>query len=129
MKKQTMPLIEKLAALEHEAAKFGFKWETPDQIIQQIQSELAEIDVHLKDGNHSKLQDEIGDLLHAAFSLCIFCKLNAYDTLEKSIEKFERRFRSVQAIAKASGFTHLNGQSFETLMAFWDKAKQQEESI
>lgn len=119
-----MRTLEKLLALENEAAEFGFKWENPQQIIVQIQNEIAEINVHLQDHDQAKLQEEIGDLLHAAFSLCVFCRFNPTQTLAKSIDKFEKRFRSTQDLAKAEGLATLNGQSFAKLMMLWDKAKQ-----
>ncbi len=120
-----MKILKKLIHLENEAANFGFKWENAKQIMAQIRSEIDEIEVHLENPNEkNKLQEEIGDLLHAVFSLCIFCKFDASETLQNSIEKFERRFRETQKLAKNQRLVDLNGQSFEKLMAFWNKAKE-----
>lgn len=119
-----MQLLEKLSLLEKQAHEFGFKWETAEQIMAQIRSETAEIEVHLQDQNQKKLQEEIGDLMHAVFSLCIFCQFNPEKTLSESVNKFERRFRATQEFAKQEGLTTLNGQSFKKLMELWDKAKQ-----
>lgn len=118
-----MDLLKKLTTLEHEAAEFGFKWETADQIMAQIRAELIEIEAHLEDGNRTKLQEEIGDLIHAAFSLCVFCQFDANETLAKSITKFENRFKAVKTIAAEKGYDNLQGQSFQKLMEFWDQAK------
>jgi len=119
-----MTIFDKLIRLENEAADFGFKWETVNQIKDQIISELTEIDVHLNDPIKNKLQEEVGDLLHAAFSLCVFLKLDPKVTLEKSIDKFERRFNAVKQIAKQKNLTSLNGKSFDELMHFWNQAKE-----
>ena len=35
-----MKILKKLTDLENEASTFGFKWETAEQIISQIQSEI-----------------------------------------------------------------------------------------
>lgn len=121
-----MNILEKLTNLEHEAADFGFKWETSNQIIEQIKSEITEIDVHLKDGDQNKLQDEIGDLLHAVFSLCIFNQFDPEKTLSNSIKKFERRFKLVEQLAKEKGLNNLHGLSFQELMSYWEQAKQLE---
>jgi uncharacterized protein YabN with tetrapyrrole methylase and pyrophosphatase domain len=118
-----MDILKQLAHLENEASEFGFKWENPSQILDQIRSEIAEIEIHLKDQDKTKLQDEIGDLLHAAFSLCVFCKLDAHETLKNSVDKFERRFRETQILAKEEGFNNLNGQPFKKLMDLWNAAK------
>lgn len=119
-----MNTFEKLTLLENEASNFGFKWETAEQILTQIRNEIAEIHVHLTDQNKLKLQEEIGDLLHAAFSLCVFCQFNPEETLKNSISKFENRFRAIQQLSREEGLTSLQGQSFEKLMVLWDKAKQ-----
>ena len=118
-----MNILTKLASLEKKASDFGFKWETSDQIIKQIQSEISEACIHLNDGDQNKLQDEIGDLLHAVFSLCIFNELNPKETLTRSVKKFERRFNAVQQLAIADGLSTLQGKSFADLMIYWDKAK------
>lgn len=65
----------------------------------------------------------MGDLLHAVFSLCIFCQFNAEKTLDKSVTQFERRFRAVQQLTMQEGLQNLNGQSFKKLI-LWDKAKE-----
>ncbi|SRR5579883_182314 len=118
-----MDPFKKLTDLEKEAADFGFKWETTQQIMAQIKSEIAEIEVHLNDQDQLKLQDEIGDLLHAVCSLCVFCEIDPEKTLIHSIKKFEKRFRAVQQLARQEGLTTLQGQSFQKLMALWDQAK------
>ncbi|MCX7121654.1 MAG: nucleoside triphosphate hydrolase [Gammaproteobacteria bacterium] len=120
-----MNILEKLTQLEIEASNYGFKWENPHQIMDQIKSECVEIDEHLNspDSDKLKLQEEIGDLLHAVFSLCIFCKFDAEETLKKSVDKFERRLNTVKKIAEEQGIATLNGYAFDELMQFWDKAK------
>ena len=121
-----MNTLKKMAALEREAADFGFKWETPEQIKQQITSEIAEIEVHIHDQDRVKLQEEIGDLLHAVFSLCVFCQFDPEETLTNSVDKFERRFNHVKQIAAQKGLTSLNGKSFTELMQIWDEAKKRD---
>jgi uncharacterized protein YabN with tetrapyrrole methylase and pyrophosphatase domain len=118
-----MHTLDTLTRLEKEASEFGFKWETPQQIKAQIESELKEIDVHLHDKDTEKLQEEIGDLLHAVFSLCLFCNFDPQETLAKSVMKFERRFSAVKELAKTKGWDTLNGKSFNELMEIWNEAK------
>ena len=124
-----MDLLKKVAELEHTADEFGFRWETTTQIMEQIYSECAEINEHLQLGhehaNKVELQNEIGDLLHAAFSLCVFCGLAPEDTLAKTLTKFECRLNAVKQIAEEQGLSSLEGKPFEELMSIWNKAKLQ----
>lgn len=121
-----MDILKKLTTLENEATRFGFKWENAEQILAQINSECSEIKVHLNktdSENKIKLQEEIGDLLHAVFSLCVFCQFDPQETLENSVNKFERRFDEVKQLAKEEGLKSLNGLPFGELMRLWDSAK------
>lgn len=121
-------LLEQIVKLERDADAIGFRWENTDQIMAQIQSECMEVQEHLQQGittaNKLDLEEEVGDLLHAVFSLCVFCQLNPKDTLQKTTAKFERRLNSVKELAAERGLTNLNGYSFEALMQLWDQAKQ-----
>ena len=123
-----MDLLDNIVLLENTAAEFGFQWENTSQIMQQIQNECAEVQEHLSTSgpisNPEALQEELGDLLHAVFSLCVFCNLSPKKTLSDSMEKFERRLNSVKSQAQEQGLSSLQGHSFESLMLYWDKAKQ-----
>ncbi len=119
-----MTIFEEIELLEQEAVIFGLQWETTDQIMTQIRNECLEIEEHLNcPEQREALQDEIGDLLHAAFSLCIFNKFSPEDTLQKSLDKFEHRLNAMKDIAQEQGLTHLRGKSFDELMQYWEQAK------
>lgn len=122
-----MDLLERVVALENEASEFGFEWETTTQIMAQIQSECHEVNEHLLQGaspvNKAELQEEIGDLLHAVFSLCVFCKLDPKETLQQTLDKFAGRLNAVKDIAREEGIGNLAGYPFDELMAIWQKAK------
>ncbi|HAU1788017.1 MazG nucleotide pyrophosphohydrolase domain-containing protein [Legionella pneumophila] len=118
-------IFDDVEHLEKEAVLFGFQWETKAQIMAQIRSECLEIEEHLEaKDNREALQDEIGDLLHAVFSLCTYCNFDTELTLRKSLDKFEHRLNAVKAIAKEQGLENLQGKSFDELMRYWELAKQ-----
>ncbi len=118
-------MLKKLIYLERHAEDFGFQWEHEAQIIDQVKSECDEIHecVSSKPINHALLQEEVGDLLHAAFSLCVFLGFDPQETLSLSVDKFERRLEAVKALAKHDGLNSLKGKPFEELMIYWEKAK------
>lgn len=118
-------IFDELEHLEKEAVFFGLQWETKAQIMTQIRNECLEIEEHLEANDKSDaLQDEIGDLMHAVFSLCIYCDFDPELTLRKSLNKFEHRLNSMKAIAKEEGLVNLQGKSFDELMRYWELAKQ-----
>lgn len=123
-----MALLDRVVRLEESASAFGFRWETAEQIIEQIQSECEEIKAHLDNQspqeNNASLQEEIGDLLHAAFSLCVFEGFSPRETLGQSLIKFERRLSAVKRLAEEQGLNNLDGKPFDELMKIWDRAKE-----
>ncbi|WP_419420625.1 MazG nucleotide pyrophosphohydrolase domain-containing protein [Legionella sp. D16C41] len=122
-----MNLLEKIVRLEKEAAQFGFRWETAKQIMEQIKSEYHEVDEHLpklaEQPLNKALQEEIGDLLHVVFSLCIFCQFDPKETLNLTLLKFERRLKVVKQLAVNRGEANLENYSFTQLMEIWEQAK------
>lgn len=118
-------IFDDIEHLEKEAVLFGLQWETKAQIMAQIRSECLEIEEHLEaNDKRTALQDEIGDLLHAVFSLCTYCNFDTELTLRKSLDKFEHRLNAMKVIAKEQGLENLQGKSFDELMRYWDLAKQ-----
>ena len=119
-----MAIFKEIEQLEQEAAAFGLQWETKEQIMEQIRSECLEIEEHLHAPEQREaLQDEIGDLLHAVFSLCVFSNFSPELTLQKSLDKFKHRLNAMQEIAQEQGLSHLKGKSFDELMVYWQQAK------
>ena len=117
-------LLKRVEEQEIEAREFGFYWEHIDQLIEQIQSECAEIQEAWQKNDRSHLQEEIGDLLQAAISLAVYCGLDPQETLLKSTEKFQARYSKVVAMAQKDGYKDLHQQPFDILMNYWNRAKQ-----
>ena len=125
-----MSPLQKLVTLEKEVRAFGFTWPDINMIIEQAVSECAEISqvIEQREGEQ-RLQEEIGDLLHTAISLCIFANFNVGQTLDKVIQKFGARFRGVQMLASKRGFASLQGQSVDLKLELWREAKLLDYSI
>lgn len=119
-----MEILKKIASLEIESEDFGFYWPNVEMILSQIKSEITEIeDVLEQKESKDRLQEEIGDLIHATLSLCIYMRLDAEETLRKAAEKYEKRFGAIKALALAKGLKTLKDQSIEANMQLWNEAK------
>ena len=116
--------VKEITISEQEAIEFGFNWTHPDQIFDQIQSECQEIREVLDDSaKKDELENELGDLMHATISLCVFTGFDPETALQKTLLKFNKRFIEVVRLAKQDGHTNLKGQRSEILMSYWNKAK------
>lgn len=119
----TKDLLKRVEELELDCKNFGFYWETIDQLLDQIQSECLEVKEANDKDDRAHLQEEIGDLIHAAISLAIFCKVDPHETLKNSIDKFKRRYDALVELVKKDGRRDLRDESFEVLNNYWKKAK------
>lgn len=123
-----MDILDKIYKLEKDADEFGFRWDNPLQILQQIKSECQEVAEQIDNNSNlekkSILQEEISDLMHAVFSLCVFLGFDIKETINISIEKFAKRMFMVRKLALENGNDNLSGSSFSERMYYWDLAKE-----
>jgi uncharacterized protein YabN with tetrapyrrole methylase and pyrophosphatase domain len=119
-----MTPLQKLIALEQKTSLMGFDWPNTETIIDQAISECHEVKLTIQaHEGRKRLQEEVGDLLHATISLCLFEGLDVDETLEHVNKKFEARLDALQQIAKDRGFSTLKGQHFALLLELWEEAK------
>lgn len=116
--------LNKLMKLEKEAVEFGFEWPNHDSIINQALSECKEISDAIKNNeSEDRIQEEIGDLLHTAVSLCRFRGFDLEQTINKLVNKFDARMRSLKDLTTAQNLHSLEGQTIEFKLELWEKAK------
>lgn len=119
-------VLNKLILLEKKAIECGFVWPNSEMAIDQVISEGQEVRQAIAENEPlERIQEEIGDLIHASLSLCMLMELDVAETLAKTSNKFEKRLLAMLEIAKAQGYPTLKGQPTKTLLYFWDLAKLQ----
>lgn len=120
-------VIKKIIDLEKQAKEYGFYWPDSKSVMKQIKSEYDEVSELLFDDYSASLNEdlaeEIGDLLHAVFSLCIFLNFNPDEILDNSVNKFKKRFDLTKKIALEDGHVDMRGKNIQVMMKYWDKAK------
>ena len=120
-----MDVLDKIVQIDKEATEFGFKWSHHSELIHQIKSECEEIqdDIHMNQ-SQEKIQEEMGDLIHATLSFCLFMGFDPKATLALSLAKFSKRFEMVKTLANDTGLITLENQPMDVLMSIWEKAKE-----
>ncbi len=119
-----MSPLEKLITLERQAILMGFDWPNTETIIDQALSECDEIKRTIqRDEGRKRLQEEVGDLLHAVVSLCVFEGFDFEQTLSQVNKKFGARLEALQKIAARRGLATLKGHPFDFLLELWEEAK------
>lgn len=97
-----LPALQKAHKVQKRAAKVGFDWQRVEDVIAKVEEEVAEVRAALAE-THKRLEEELGDLLFAVANLCRFLKTNPEDALNKTVEKFAKRFKKVEAGLAAQG--------------------------
>ncbi len=90
--------------LQKRAARVGFDWPGPAEVLAKLDEEIAELRVEIDAGAAAdKLEDELGDVLFVACNLARKLDLDPSAALRRANAKFERRFRHMEALAARSG--------------------------
>src|SRR5713226_5408906 len=111
--------------LTREASRIGFDWEDSSGVFEKMQEETEELKKALRERDHLKMEEELGDLLFAAVNLSRFLEIDPEIALKKANAKFTRRFRAMERLARKNG-REFRDLSREEMEALWDAAKKPE---
>ena len=124
---RSLPGLLRAKRIQEKAARAGFDWKTAAGAWAKLTEEIQEAEEALAGGDRAKLQDELGDVLFAAVNVSRLRGLDAEECLHQAIEKFRRRFLSMEAAIAGEGKS-LWEASLEQMDRFWEEAKQHEGS-
>ncbi|MFN2316869.1 MAG: nucleoside triphosphate pyrophosphohydrolase [Gemmatimonadales bacterium] len=117
--------------IQERAASVGFDW--PDvegplakvqEELEEVRAELAEAPVHPGSGGlpSERLTDEIGDLLFAVVNLARKAGVAPGHALDRTNQRFRRRFGTVERLATARGID-VQTAGLTVLDEIWEEAK------
>jgi tetrapyrrole methylase family protein/MazG family protein len=120
----SMPALAASQEMQERAAHLGYDWPEIVGILDKIHEELAELDAAVTDAER---REEVGDLLLVVVNLARRHGVEAEAALRAAADKFRRRFRRVERMARERG-VQLRDMSFAELDELWDAAKAEERS-
>ncbi len=121
-----LPEWQRAIKLQKRAATVGFDWPDVNPVFDKLHEEIEEVRVEFAAGaDPARLTDEIGDVLFVCANLARHARVDLSTAMRHANAKFERRFRSMETMAAASG-EHLDGKSLEQQEALWQRAKLEE---
>lgn len=123
-----LPALTRAQKLTAKAAKVGFDWPDPDQVIDKIHEELEEVKEASSTGNRDRIEDEIGDLLFSVTNLARHFGIDPERALRRTNAKFERRFGAIEQALEKQG-RQLNDASLEEMEELWVEAKLAERDV
>ncbi len=121
-----LPGLTRALKLQRRAARIGFDWQEAPPILDKIAEEQAELQAALDDGaDPEAVTDELGDLLFSVVNLARHLSVDPEQAIRRTIAKFERRFRAMEAILAADGRSY--GVDLSELEMLWQRVKATEQ--
>ena len=120
-----LPALMKAHQVQSRAARVGFDWTRVHDVVAKLDEEVAEVKEALASGDRQHVAEEIGDLLFVVVNLSRFQKLQAEELLAGTVDKFIRRFQSIERRVHEQGKA-MTDCSLDELDAHWNAVKREE---
>lgn len=119
-----LPALVKAIRIQSKAKTVGFEWDTAEQVWEKVQEETAELQEAEQTGNADRVEEEFGDLMFSLVNYARFIGVDAEAALEKTNQKFIRRFNAMEQEA-LKAHKQLTDMSLEEMDAIWNRIKHQ----
>jgi nucleoside triphosphate diphosphatase len=122
---KTLPSLLRAYEISARAAAVGFDWAKPDDVLDKIEEEVAEVRHEVETGatgDLSHAEEEMGDLLFAISNLSRKLGIEPEAALRRANEKFTRRFGEMERAFASSG-RMLSQATLEEMEAEWQRVK------
>lgn len=121
-----LPALLGAQKLQEKAAKVGFDWDSEPPVWAKFEEEIAEFKEAVALGDYENAELEGGDVLFSLINLLRWYKIGGENALNRTNNKFRRRFSYVERCVKDSGRSW-EEFSLDELDSFWDSAKVSEQ--
>lgn len=124
---RALPALLRAQRIQSKAARVNFDWPDARAAWTKVDEELREAAAALGVGDRDRFQEELGDTLFSLVNVARLSALDAEDVLQRAIEKFHRRFTTMenQLIARGKSITDVSSEELERS---WQAVKVQERS-
>ena len=120
-----LPALMRAEKLQKRAARVGYDWPDAQGVAEKVCEEAHELARAARGMDAAAIEEEVGDLLFTVVNLARHLKVDAETALRKANDKFERRFRAAERLARARGQS-LRDLGPEELDALWNEVKADE---
>ena len=100
----------------------GFDWEEKSQVWEKVKEEIGEFETEVEHMDKDKAEAEFGDVMFSLINAARLYKINPDNALERTNQKFIRRFNYLEAHTMKQG-RNLTDMSLEEMDAIWNEAK------
>jgi tetrapyrrole methylase family protein/MazG family protein len=117
-----LPALLKAYRVQQKASRVGFDWDRIKDVLGKLDEEIDEFKDSIKQKDRQKIEEEIGDILFTITNISRFLEINPEEALSRTVDKFIRRFKFIEAEASKSG-KEIEDMSLEELDSIWERSK------
>ncbi|MCS6906139.1 MAG: nucleoside triphosphate pyrophosphohydrolase [Bacteroidia bacterium] len=122
-----LPAMIKAYRIQEKVASVGFDWEKAEHVLEKVIEEAQELRKEIQQNPASKerIENELGDLFFSLVNVARFLGINPEDALEKTNQKFMRRFNYIEDQLHQANLSFAQAH-LAMLDALWEEAKKAE---
>lgn len=118
----SLPSLVKAYRIQEKASGIGFDWDNKNQVWGKVVEEIGEFEKELHDKNMEKAEEEFGDIFFTLVNYARFLDINPDDALEKTNQKFIKRFKTIEEKAIEMN-KDIDKMSLDEMNEIWEKSK------
>ncbi|MDR2057582.1 MAG: nucleoside triphosphate pyrophosphohydrolase [Dysgonamonadaceae bacterium] len=118
----SLPSMVKAHRIQDKARNAGFDWEQKEDVWEKVQEEFHELKTEIGVMDKDKMENEFGDLFFSLINAARLYKIDPDNALERTNQKFIRRFNYMEQKAKEQGQS-LKEMKLKEMEALWQEAK------
>lgn len=122
-----LPSLIKAYRVQDKARGVGFDWERKEQVWDKVKEEISEFQAEIDSKNRQEMEAEFGDLFFSLINAARLYRINPDNALERTNQKFIRRFNHVERRASEMG-KELKDMTLAEMDSLWNEAKKEETS-
>ncbi|MDY6426820.1 MAG: nucleoside triphosphate pyrophosphohydrolase [Bacteroidales bacterium] len=133
----SLPSLVKAYRIQDKARSAGFDWKNKEDVWDKVKEEVSEVEAEIRSKTalkeqeadpvqqqaiQERIEEEFGDLMFSIINAARLYKINPDNALERTNQKFIKRFNYLESKAKEQG-KNVNELTFEEMNTLWDEAK------
>ena len=120
-----LPPLEKSYEIQKKLSRYGFEWESIDDVIDKVYEEMDEVKEAISENNRDHIEDELGDVFLTLVNLARYLKVRPDQALERANYKITSRFVRLCELAGEKGVP-VDKDHLAELDELWNEVKRSE---
>lgn len=119
---KALPALMKAHRIQEKAKQVGFEWDNKEDVWKKVEEEIDELKEAVDEGDRRHIDEEFGDVLFTLVNYARFSGIDPESALEATNQKFMRRFKGMEALARERG-TDLATMDLAQMDLLWNEVK------